>query len=105
MNDLPPDMSPDEFDRMIARHARQLSEHCLGVAIVCLRVEDNGQSGFYARTGGSHHAAEKALDDFALDLKVRREERFRRRANVLLDRQEGTEDPPPDDGDAWKRGE
>lgn len=100
--DLPPDMAPDEFDRMITRHLRQLAEHCLGVAIVCLRVEDGGKSGVYFRTGGNAHAAEKAVEDFAEERRIRRETRFRKRAEAEF---EASNPPPPrddDPGESWK---
>ena len=106
MIEVPGDMTPEEFDRMIARHVRQLGEHCLGVAIVAIRSEDLGGSGVYYRTAGNSHAAEKAVSDFADRCRIRRETRFKMEAEEELGPMIfgpiEPPDPPQLPGDEWK---
>lgn len=98
--ELPPDLPPEDFDKIVARHARQLGEHALAVVVVAVRNEDGGASGIYFRTSGNHHAAEKAAEDFAARSRIRREVRYRLEAEGEL---LGEEPPPPSlPGDEWK---
>jgi hypothetical protein len=104
--DLPPDddLTPDKLDAMVKRHARQLGEHVLAVAVIAIRTEEAGASGVYFRTAGNHHAAEKAAEDFVNRARIRREVRYRREAEDELDSQSFGDDPPPLPGDEWKGG-
>lgn len=103
--DLPPDndLPPDKLDAMVRRHARQLGEHCLAVAVIAIRTEDGGASGIYFRTAGNQHAAEKVAEDFVARSKIRRDVRFRNEAEAEYGVNE--DPPPPFPGDEWKGNE
>lgn len=97
---IPNDVDPDQFDKMVARHARQLGEHCAAVVVVAMRDEPGGASGIYFRTAGNHHLAEKGAQDFVDRARVRREVRYREEAEAESFRP--PDDPPPLTGDEWK---